>query len=89
MYRIAYHSETDGWIELSGWEESSEISSGKWNQLSVRADDKYAKFYINNHLVYENNLDELKHGYCGVAFSKYDTKSATFQFDNFILRTPQ
>ena len=78
---------TDGKSDLViDWSRSSSIRKGEVNQLTIIAEEDHYQFFINGTLVGELDDNQLQSGKAGIGFSLAQGNTATFEFDNFVLR---
>jgi hypothetical protein len=86
------------WIELENeaeilvhWTSSTTIKPNKVNKLAVLAKGNHFDFFINNELVKSLDNTQFESGIVGLRADIYESNvnSATFEFDNFILISPE
>jgi len=87
-YRVSLHSEQDGWEILLGFETSSAIKPDQTNKLAVLAEGSHFEFYINDQLVNTLDNNRWSSGRVGIMIEMTEGDTATFEFDNFVLRNP-
>ncbi len=87
-YRIHMRYEEE-WQKVLGWTESSTIRPGAVNNLAVRAVGDRFDLFINEQFVNSINDDSLSSGNVGIGISLQKGDTARFEFDNFVLRSPQ
>ena len=77
------------WINIINWTRSDAIHSDKVNHLTIIADGSHFTLLINGRLVAQAIDDHIEQGTTGIAISiDRGNREATFEFDNFELRTP-
>lgn len=87
-YRVNLHSDENGWETLIDWTTTDVIKPDQVNKLAVAAQGSYFEFYINDQLMSTLNDSRWASGYAGIMIEVNDGDTATFEFDNFVLRTP-
>lgn len=82
-------SSNNEWSDVIAYKSSSLILPGETNRLAVIAQGSHFLFFINDQLAGEATDSTLTSGTAGVAMELLEADlEATFEFDNFELRTP-
>lgn len=77
------------WQKVLIWTKSSTIRPGAMNNLAVRAVGDRFDLFINEQFVNSVNDDSLSSGNVGIGISLNEGETARFEFDNFVLRSPE
>lgn len=79
----------DEWIALIDWKEHPSIRLGEVNKLSLIAQDSLFQFFINDEHIGTIHDERLVEGYVGLIIGLTNVdEQAVWEFDNFILRSP-
>jgi len=81
-------SKASEWIPLLDWTDSSAIKANQANWLTVVAKGSQFTFYINQKKVGSVSNDSLPTGSVGLGIELGANNSATYQFDNLVIRAP-
>ncbi len=87
LFKFSVRYQQD-WHTVIDWTKSTAIVSGGVNRLRVVAEGSHYTFYINGQLAGEADDSHLSSGQTGVAIELDKGDEATFEFDNFAVRTP-
>jgi len=88
FYRVSEHNQ-DGWTDLTPWTETSSISSGKKNRLSLIAEETMLIVFINDHFIEEAFISQVSSGRPGLMVGLDEAGNhAIWEFDNYEFRVP-
>jgi hypothetical protein len=89
QFSVYSYNETDNWVEVIPWTDSTAIAPGEFNQMKVTASNGEYSFMVNDQELTTFNYSKISTGQLGLNVDVFPADTTCeFEFDNFQVTTP-